>query len=337
MPAISVILCSYQRPEKVRRCFSALKAQNIPQEQFEVICVNDGSCDETGAAMREGLESLDGIYIEHSHNRALAAARNNGIRAASGEIVVLINDDTYPEKTFLFEHYFAHRRNAGKRIAVLGYIPFSEEYAKRFFSVLLMQHNLYFPFSGMVENQHYSYSHFIGGNISIARDAFFEHDIWFDESFRCYGYEDIECGYRFAQEGYSVLYHPQARVIHDHKVTLEEYRARAEKNALNIIEMLCRHPELRVNIFGVERLDQKLMEQWRSFIESATPNIETLAEQIGNLEEVSVGLNPEAQPQEAQALEQAANALSMLREFDERRTFLDILAREPSYLEQLSA
>ena len=326
MPEVSVVLCSFNRAAKVARCLEALARQTIPKERYEVICVNDGSSDQTAEVMQRGLEGLQGKYLEHSSNRALAAARNSGIRAASGQIVVFINDDTYPAENFLFEHYFAHCSRPGEKIAVLGFIPFCPEYANRFFSVLLMEHNLYFPFQGMNEKQQYSFSHFVGGNLSLRRDAFVANDIWFDETFQCYGYEDIECGYRLAKCGYSVLYHPQARVVHDHKVTVQEYCKRANNNAVNIVEMLIRHPELRQSVLGVERVSASTIQLWREQVADLRDGVEKLSAELEVLQEQPLsGLAP-ARQEEQEVLSRAAEALQVIREYHEKQGYISTIS-----------
>lgn len=88
-PEISILLCSYNREQKVGRRLEALANQSIDSSRYEVICVNDGSTDATGAQMKAGLKSLRGRYIEHESNKALAAARNTAIAAATGKIYFL--------------------------------------------------------------------------------------------------------------------------------------------------------------------------------------------------------------------------------------------------------
>lgn len=81
----------------LERCLAALEGQTYPRDGFEVIVVDDG-----------GTVTLDGIVARHpgvrflrQENRGPAAARNAGIAAACGEVIVLTDDDCRPEPEWL--------------------------------------------------------------------------------------------------------------------------------------------------------------------------------------------------------------------------------------------
>jgi glycosyltransferase involved in cell wall biosynthesis len=62
-------------------------------ENYELIVVNDGSTDKTG----ERLEDVDAYVINHELNRGYGASLKSGIRAARGDIIVIVDTDgTYP-------------------------------------------------------------------------------------------------------------------------------------------------------------------------------------------------------------------------------------------------
>lgn len=95
----SVIIPTRNRPEMLERCLTALDGQTIPRDDFEVIVVDDG-----------GTAALDGVVARHARirllrqeNRGPAVARNAGIAAARGEVIVLTDDDCRPEPEWLAE------------------------------------------------------------------------------------------------------------------------------------------------------------------------------------------------------------------------------------------
>jgi glycosyltransferase involved in cell wall biosynthesis len=93
-PEISVVVCTYNGSRTIRNCFENLLKLDYPN--FEVIVVNDGSTDESANIARE----YDFRLIS-SENQGLSSARNIGLEAATGEIVVFIDDDAFPDRDWL--------------------------------------------------------------------------------------------------------------------------------------------------------------------------------------------------------------------------------------------
>lgn len=92
-PLVSVIVPTYNRPERLVRSLESVADQTY--ENLEVIVVDDGS--ETPAAdavapVRADLP-YEVVVIRHDENRGANAARNTGIREASGDFIAFLDDD----------------------------------------------------------------------------------------------------------------------------------------------------------------------------------------------------------------------------------------------------
>ena len=89
MPRISVIVPFYNRKVTLTRCFESLVAQNYPADEYEVIAVDNNSSDGSGTIAQRFprithlVERKQGSY----------AARNCGLRAASGAMVAFTDSD----------------------------------------------------------------------------------------------------------------------------------------------------------------------------------------------------------------------------------------------------
>ncbi len=95
-PLVSVVIPAYNMRRYVRESVDSALAQTHPA--MEVIVVNDGSTDDTGAVLADYGQRI--VYLEQP-NRGLSGARNTGLRAARGDYIAFLDSDDawLPEKT----------------------------------------------------------------------------------------------------------------------------------------------------------------------------------------------------------------------------------------------
>ncbi len=98
---ISVIVPVYNAAAYLDRCMETLTGQTLPQEDYEIILVNDGSKDNSGAICDSYAEKYENIMALHQDNAGPAAARNTGLEKATGEFVAFIDPDDFLEKNYL--------------------------------------------------------------------------------------------------------------------------------------------------------------------------------------------------------------------------------------------
>jgi glycosyltransferase involved in cell wall biosynthesis len=87
-PLVSVILPAFNRAWSLKRAIDSILSQE--DANLETIVVDDGSTDETPLLLSA---YGDQIRVIHQPNRGVSAARNTGIRAASGELIALLDSD----------------------------------------------------------------------------------------------------------------------------------------------------------------------------------------------------------------------------------------------------
>lgn len=102
-PLISIIITTYSRPKLLAQAITS--ALNQTYENTEIIVVDDGSTDDMTKNMCKTLERQHKIRYIQQKNKYLGAARNNGIKNAYGEYVVLLDDDNYLYTNFIEETY----------------------------------------------------------------------------------------------------------------------------------------------------------------------------------------------------------------------------------------
>ena len=95
-PKISVIVLAYGDPKLTNAAVSSLKNQGDIYPNMEIIIVDNGSSAENINVMRDYADKFDGIkIIENGENLGFAAGNNVGLEAATGEYVLLLNNDTF--------------------------------------------------------------------------------------------------------------------------------------------------------------------------------------------------------------------------------------------------
>ncbi len=327
-PIFSVILTTHNRAPILLKCLDALAGQTLPADEFEVLVCDDGSTDDTQAVVKSCPAPYRLHYIRLDESLGAASSRNLGIQRAHGQLVLFINDDTYPEPDLLEQHLQMHQMHDNEHIAVLGHILFAPEHSERILSRALHQHNLLFPLVGTREEVPYDFNYFVTANLSVARQAFVSENIWFDETFKhCYC-EDIEVGYRLWKHGYRVYYCPQAKVIHDHRLTVHDYRRREAANSSNLVQFVDKHPELVPRYLGVPRLTETVFDQWRQMIRQEAPVIKKMVDSIAAVENVTPAVlaGSTVTPSDAaELIRKIAVSLKHISEHIKRQTVLQIL------------
>ncbi len=90
---VSIIITCYNRERYIARAIRSALDQNFPEDQYEVIVVDDGSTDKSREIIADYNGAIRSIF--HEKNMGLPAARNTGIRKARGRFVVHLDSDDY--------------------------------------------------------------------------------------------------------------------------------------------------------------------------------------------------------------------------------------------------
>lgn len=97
MARVSVVIPHLNGIEVLEKCLAALERQSF--SDFETIVVDNGSTDSSVSFMRERFPWVNVVELEV--NRGFSGGCNAGIEASSGELIVLLNDDTEADQKFL--------------------------------------------------------------------------------------------------------------------------------------------------------------------------------------------------------------------------------------------
>ncbi len=248
-PRVSVVIPTYQRRASVQRLLEALGQQTLAPDEYEALVVVDGSDDGT----REMVADFAAPYRLQAlwqPNRGRAAACNTGVQAASGDVVVLLDDDMEPTPDFLAAHLAAQADGAAR--GVFGAVPIRLDPGSppvlRYIGAKFNRHldKLAGPAYTLQPRDFYS------GNFSIRRQTLLAVG-GFDEAFRIYGNEDIELSLRLVKAGVTLIYSPHALAYQHYTKDLaglaRDHRAKGRTSVLLAAKHPAVAPHLRLGAY----------------------------------------------------------------------------------------
>lgn len=96
MIRLSIIVPVYGVEKYIEECIRSLYDQDIPKEEYEVICVDDCSPDNSVAVIEDWKLKVENLkLIRHTENKRQGGARNTGLKEAKGKYVWFIDSDDY--------------------------------------------------------------------------------------------------------------------------------------------------------------------------------------------------------------------------------------------------
>ena len=243
MPALSVIIPTYNRAERLRACLESLAQQKHPASDFEVLVVADGSTDNTRAMLAE-LDLPYSLRVVWQQNSGPAVARNRGVETARGRFCLFVDDDMLAGPELVGSHLRRQRQCGG--VVAVGRIGLSET-----------AHNDWFGRSyARSWRRHYIrldqgrraplWTDCYAGNLSVPRAAFLEAGGFVDDL----ATEDIELGFRLQQQGLSVAYVSEAYTEQSDYKDFGQLIAEAETRGRRCVELWRRHPAMLSELLG---------------------------------------------------------------------------------------
>ncbi len=208
LPMVSVVICSYNGASTIESCLNSMRRLRYPD--FEVIFVDDGSTDATP----EILKSFPEVRNIRQKNMGLSHARNVGMNAARGEIVVYTDSDCEADEDWLYYLALALVRSGYTGMGGPNLIPDEGSWVAD--CVGLSPGG---PTHVMVDDR--TAEHVPGCNMAFYTWALKQVN-GFDPQFRKAG-DDVDLIWRLQDLGYPIGFAPAAQVWHYRRNTIKAY------------------------------------------------------------------------------------------------------------------
>jgi exopolysaccharide biosynthesis polyprenyl glycosylphosphotransferase len=206
---ISIVIPAYNAEHTLPYTLRALQNQTISRDLYEVIVVDDASTDGTAAVAQEF-----GVRYRMQNKEGPAAARNLGVRAARGEIILFTDSDCIPREDWVEKMVkpFDDPQVAG----VMGrYLTRQTEHAARFVQLEFEERFRILKDFDSID--------LVASFAAAFRRSVFEDVGGFDAHYPLANNEDVELSYKIAERGYRMVYNDDAVVYHRHPASWKKY------------------------------------------------------------------------------------------------------------------
>jgi peptidoglycan/xylan/chitin deacetylase (PgdA/CDA1 family)/GT2 family glycosyltransferase len=243
MIELSIIIPTYNRADRLRRCLEALGQQTQPASDFEVIVVVDGSTDGT-ADMLAHMTTPFTLRVITQTKSGQCVARNRGVDIAS-RYCLFIDDDVIAGPDLVAEHLKAQRANGG--VVAIGqltaWLPASADWFARYFAKGWHDHYMRLNQGARPLMWRDCYA----GNLSVPRDALLAVGGFAADLTTNFG---PELGHRLQQHGGRFVYLPAALGEHDDYKNCRQLLRYDEQEGRMLPELIRRHPDLLPEFLG---------------------------------------------------------------------------------------
>jgi glycosyltransferase involved in cell wall biosynthesis len=238
---VSVVIPTLNRAEMLAKTIEKIEHQTVGRDNYEVLVVDNNSSDHTQAVISQKAALYPNLKSFTQTKPGAAATRNVGIRAASGEIVLFIDDDIFAEPELVEQHIGYHKENPDA--SIIGTVVSPWENSTDPFLRYLRDKGIFNPYS-IACDRPMDFSYYHTGNVSTSLKLLREVE-GFNEEFFVYGMEDIELGYRLEKKGSRMTPGIAAKGRHEYFPTCQQFIDRCQQAGYSLGKLIELHPELR--------------------------------------------------------------------------------------------
>ena len=259
---LSIIVPVFNTEKYLSECLNSLINQTL--KSIEIICVDDGSTDNS-LSILEKFHSKDGrVKIIHQENFGVSVARNNGIAMAQGEYIGFVDSDDWVDADF-FEKLYNASQKFGAEVVAGDFLwhkgnsqkPKMKYKEEKFYTETAEKvKNALIPKLNYIWNKIYKRESLLKLNIPFEKDRYYEDMIWLVQViYYMHGFVTVpNTFYHYRRHSESIVMQTSAKHLNDW--------AYAEKKMLDFMRehnipvlIPCKKAEkVKVALFGIDFL-----------------------------------------------------------------------------------
>lgn len=249
-----------KRLENIEIVFEALANQTMDKDDFEIIVGAMDYCENFIKLCKKYIDKLNIITVLSPDEFAIPWARNLAMRQATGQVIVQMDADTLlPPNALqnLYDSHFAFEQKICVVGQVVGYGNNNDDdcvehveiqpYENYKDAIIDLEKS-----TGNPKDPRFQVHHAIPwafgwtGFIAIPLDIIIKNDLYFDETFRGWGVDDLEWSYRICKSGTPIILSESVRAIH--LPHIRDQKANYKTETLNYRRFLLKWPSPDVEL-----------------------------------------------------------------------------------------
>ena len=202
---ISIIIPTFNRSTHLLKILYKLKKNYLNFKNFEIIVCDSFSKDNTDIKINNFKRNNLFLPIQYLniHKNIHSLKRNIGLQFAKGKYIIFLDDDCFPEETFVKDYYALLIRD--KNVVYCGTVKYAKALLKKNF-VKYRQFTHFIIDKGLgVSRDFLSARKIVTMNMACKKDIFVKNKILFNKDFNRYGFEDYELGFRLVNNKFKII------------------------------------------------------------------------------------------------------------------------------------
>lgn len=213
---VSIIIANYNGEELLKKNLprvieAADYYQTLKKEKVEIIIVDDASTDKSVEFIKKQKHIA---LIEIKRNLGFSSAINRGVRAANGELVMLLNTDVYPQREFIAPLVGNFKDESVFAVGCMDKSVEENSIIMRGRGLAQWSRGFLVHKRGDVDRKD---TFWVSGGSGMFRKSIWEKLGGFSEVYNPFYWEDIDISYRAVKCGYRLVFEPESIVVHEHE------------------------------------------------------------------------------------------------------------------------
>jgi glycosyltransferase involved in cell wall biosynthesis len=215
---ISIIITTYNRVDNIIKIINSFQKQVNIQNNFEIIICDSNS--KNKFRIVNYINQFINLKIKYLNSPVnhQAYKRNLGAKNSSGNYLIFIDDDCFPNNKFLF-NYFNLLKIGKIKTIYCGLVEYIQSSKAKY--LIQYRNDRLISFKN-INSKNILEKNFISMNMALSKKIYLTKKFLFDDRFRFYGFEDFEFAYRFKKNNYQIIL-SKAFIFHKDQRSFEQF------------------------------------------------------------------------------------------------------------------